>query len=55
MTILNGTSKPAELEVARYAEILGGKKQAVDIMTGRKVAVDRNIHLSPRQTLIVEL
>lgn len=55
MTILNGTSKPAELEVARYAEILGGKKQAVDIMTGRKMAVDRNIHLSPRQTLIVEL
>ena len=55
LTILNGTSKPAELEVARYAEILTERSQALDVITGRRVSLDKNIRLRPRQTLILTL
>ena len=55
LTILNGTSQPAELEVARYSEVIGNKKKALDVITGRRMNIDKNISLRPRQTLILEL
>ena len=55
LTILNGTSQPAELEVARYAEVIGNKKKALDVITGRRMNIDKNISLRPRQTLILTL
>ena len=54
MTILNGTSKDAELDVERYAELLKDNCIATDIITGRKIDLSENVRLSPRQTLIVE-
>ena len=55
MTVINGTKEPAQLEVARYAEIIGGKEKAVDVISGRTVTIDRNVKLRPRQTLILEV
>ena len=55
MTIVNGTKDPAQLVVARYAEIIGSKKKATDVITGRTVMIDKNVRLRPRQTLILEL
>lgn len=55
MTVINGTKEPAQLEVARYAEIIGGKEKAVDVISGRTVTIDRNVKLRPRQTLILEI
>ena len=54
VTILNGTSKPATLEIARYAELIENQTEAVDITTGRKVSLKKDIKLSPRQAMILE-
>ena len=54
MTILNGTSKPANFEIKRYAEIIGSHTSATDVITGQKVNLTSNIALSPRQALIIE-
>ncbi len=54
MTILNGTSKPASMDVKRYAEIIGSHTSATDVITGQKVNLTSDIALSPRQALIIE-
>lgn len=54
LTVINGTKNPAVFSVARYAEVIGGTKQATDVMTGRKVALDKDVKLRPRQTMIIE-
>lgn len=55
MTILNGTSQPAKLEVSRYAEIIGESQVAKDVITGKNVRIDKDVNLRPRQTLVVEI
>ncbi len=54
MTILNGTTHPAKLEVKRYAEVLGDAKLVRDVPTGRMIDVSRDVELTPRQTLVLE-
>ena len=54
LTILNGTSQPATLEVARYAEVIGSTTTATDVITRRHVRLDKDVNLRPRQTLILE-
>ncbi|HEY9551771.1 MAG TPA: glycoside hydrolase family 13 protein [Prevotella sp.] len=54
LTILNGTKTDAELEVDRYAEVIGSARQARDVITGKMVDLSRNMKLTPRQTLVVE-
>ena len=54
MTVLNGLRRNAQLEVQRYAEIIGKYVQATDVMTGQPVDLSANVPLSPRQTLIWE-
>ena len=53
LTIVNGTSEPAQMEVKRYAEIIGQATEATDILTGRKVALDKDVALQPRETLVL--
>lgn len=54
LTILNGTSKPATMEVKRYAEVIGDTKRAKDILTGRYYDLSSDLALRPRQSLILE-
>ncbi len=54
MTIINGTKEPAQLEVARYAEIIGDTEKAKDVITGKNVLINKDVKLRPRQTLILE-
>ena len=54
LTILNGTSKPAQFEVERYAEVIGHVKQAKNVITGAAVNLSKNVDLTARETLIVE-
>lgn len=57
MTILNGTSKEAVLEVARYQEVLNDGqdlKRVQDIGTGRYYDLTKDLKLKPRQTLVLE-
>ena len=53
MTVLNGTSQPATLEVARYKEIIGDVKRAKDVPTGLFYDLSKDQELKPRQTLIL--
>jgi glycosidase len=54
LTILNGTSKPATMEVERYAEVIGKTTKAKDILTGRYYDLSKDFKLKPRQVLILE-
>lgn len=53
LTVVNGTSEPAQMEAKRYAEIIGQATEATDILTGRKVALDKDVALQPRETLVL--
>jgi len=54
LTILNGTSKPATMEVERYAEVIGKTTRVQDIPTGRYYDLSKNLELKPRQSLVLE-
>jgi glycosidase len=56
MTILNGTSQDALLQVERYAEVLGGRQlqHVRDIPTGRYYDLTKDLPLKPRQSLVLE-
>ena len=54
LTILNGTSKPATLGVARYAEVIGSTTRAKDVLTGRYYNLSKDFELKGRQSLILE-
>ena len=54
MTVINGTTAPASLEVRRYAEVIGTAQRGTDITTGRTVRLDKDVSLRPRQTMVVE-
>ena len=55
MTIINGTRKPAVLEMNRYAELFDKDQiEAEDVITGKKYSLKKDLQLSPRQTLVLE-
>ena len=54
LTILNGTSKPATMEVARYAEVIGNTSKCKDIPTNRYYDLSKDLELKPRQSLVLE-
>ena len=54
LAVLNGTSKPATLDVTRYAEVIGSATRVKDILTNRYYDLSTNVELKPRQSLILE-
>ena len=54
MTVVNGAKKPAKLAVKRYAEVIGTKTTAKDVLTGKSFSLSSDVNLEPRQTLILE-
>ncbi|MCI7017848.1 MAG: glycoside hydrolase family 13 protein [Prevotella sp.] len=54
LTILNGNRKQADMQLNRYAEVIGNTTAAKDVITGRTVKLDRKLSLKSRQTLILE-
>jgi glycosidase len=54
LTVLNGTTKAAVMEVKRYAEVIGSVTRARDVLTGRYYDLSDNIELKPRQSLVLE-
>lgn len=54
MTIINGKKEANELDVTRYAEIIGSHEKATDVTNGRSVLINKNVKLRPRQTMILE-
>ena len=53
MTILNGTTKPATMEVKRYSEIIGQAGRVKDVPTGRFYDLSKDLELKPRQALVL--
>ena len=53
LTILNGTSKPATLQVKRYAEVIGSATRVRDVLTGRYFDLSKDLELKPRQSLVL--
>ncbi len=54
LTILNGTTRPATMEVKRYAEVIGAATRVKDILTDRYYDLSTDLQLRPRQSLILE-
>ena len=54
MTIINGTKQAAEMDVKRYAEVIGNATTARDITTNCNVRLDKSIRLRPRQTMVLD-
>lgn len=55
LTVLNGTSHQKKMQVARYAEIINGAGEAINILTGRKIDLTKNVTLPARGTMILEI
>ena len=55
LTILNGNRKQADMQLDRYAEVIGKATAAKDVITGRTIKLDKKLSLKSRQTLIIEL
>jgi hypothetical protein len=54
LTVLNGTTKGATMEVARYREVIGSAARVKDILTGRYYDLSHDVELKPRQSLILQ-
>ena len=54
LPILNGNRKQADMQLDRYAEVIGNTTAAKDVITGRTVKLDKKLSLKSRQTLILE-
>ncbi len=53
LTILNGKKADNQVDVARYAEVIGSHTTATDILTGATVDLTKNIPLGQRQAMVL--
>lgn len=54
LTVINGTSLPAVMQVARYAEVISSAKRATDVTTGRTVNLEKDVKLRPKQVMVLD-
>ena len=55
LTVLNGTGHQKRMQVARYAEIINGRSEATNILTGRSIDITKDVSLPARGTMILEI
>ena len=55
LTILNGNRKQADMQLDRYAEVIGNATAGKDVITSRTIKHKKKLSLNSRQTLIIEL
>ena len=53
LTILNGKKADNQVDVARYAEVIGSHTTATDVLTGATVDLTKNIPLIQRQAMVL--
>lgn len=54
LTILNGKSTAATMQVKRYAEVIGSNARVKDVLTNRYYDLSKDVELRPRQVLVLE-
>lgn len=54
LVFMNGTSNEVEIDLARYNESLQGKEAWRDFFSGRSIALDQTLTLSPKEILLLE-
>lgn len=54
LTILNGTTKPKQVDIKRYKEVIKDNAAMRDVLTGRTVSLTENISLQPREVIVGE-
>ena len=55
IVIMNGQDEPVNLSLDRYAEILRGKTSGKDILTNRTIPLQKELSLSSKEILILEM
>ncbi len=55
MVVLNRGDDTATLDMARFAERLGDSVAGVDVLSGRRYSVGRELVVAPREVLLLEL
>ncbi|MFC2701318.1 glycoside hydrolase family 13 protein [Segatella oris] len=55
LTILNGKRAAVEMDLSRYAEVIGNQTEARDVVTGKTVKLGDVLRLKPRETMIIEM
>ncbi|BEG98197.1 alpha-amylase [Bacteroides sedimenti] len=55
MVILNGTSKEQSLPIKNYSEVIKNHVSGKDIVSDKAIDLTTDLHLSPRQSMIIEL
>ena len=53
LTILNGKKADNQVDVARYAEVIGSHTTATDVLTGATINLTKNIPLGQRQAMVL--
>ena len=53
LTILNGKKADNQVDIARYAEVIGSHTTATDVLTGATVDLTKNIPLTQRQAMVL--
>lgn len=53
LTILNGKKADNQVDVARYAEVIGSHTTATDVLTGATVDLTKDIPLTQRQAMVL--
>ena len=55
LTILNGKRSAVEMDLSRYAEVIGNQTEARDVVTGKTIKLGDVLRLKPRETMIIEM
>ena len=55
LVVMNGSNKDVVLHLERYAEVLRGKTSGKDVITGRGVSLDKEMKLSAKEVLVMEM
>jgi glycosidase len=55
MCAFNGNDTETEISMNRFQECLNNKQMGIDIISGRKIAIDEKITMAPNSLLIIEL
>jgi hypothetical protein len=54
IVIISGVSKKVVLQLKRFQEVIRGRVEWTDVITGRKVELAESLALSPREVLVLE-